>query len=320
MLPDRRDLYFNMDVGQKARIRLTQGRVWGTILGWKSPQLIFVDITEENERKNYLKTGVRCEIKYLKEGVIHRFETEILDVWDSSSAIKLLAIRFPQALRTKNLRKFPRMRVQISAEVLDSKNQTWHCMIQDMSLGGCRVQIHGTTLSQEDELTLFSFLPHQGPLVDVKCKIKNYYGAGCYGLEFQNLNPLQRKALDDFHRTCATLIRHKDDREGDEVLSANLEHISLPELLQTLNRSGKDYQIDIVNGTEFGRIYLKNGDIFAAETSHLIGEEAIFELFSLTQASCHVQRAGVAFKRNVHVRLDQLILEFAFRLDEEAIA
>jgi c-di-GMP-binding flagellar brake protein YcgR len=308
-----------MDVGQRARIRFTQGRVWGTVLGWRSPQIILVDITEEDEWKNYLKRGTPCEIQYLKEGVIHRFETEILDVLSLSSEIRLLALRFPQTAITKNLRKFPRICVQISAEVIDSDNRTWDCMIHDISRGGCKVEIHGATLSVEDELALFTFLP-QGPLEDVKCKIKNYYCEDCYGVEFQDLDPVQRKALDDFHTIWAVLSAPEDVRECDEVLSANLEHISLPELLQILNKSRQDYQIEIANGTELGRLYLKNGEVFSAETSHLVGEEAILELFSLAQARCHVHKARVIPKRNVHTRLDQLILEFAFRLDNEATA
>jgi len=320
MLLDRRDFSVEMDVGQKARIRFAQGRVWSTVLGWKASHHILVDISEEDDESGCLQRGASCEVQYLKEGVINRFETEVLDVVDSTPKMKFLVLQFPESLETKNMRKFPRIRIQIPAKVIDSSNHTWQCMIHDISRGGCKAEICEAKFSIEEELTLFSFLPHQGPLVDVVCRVKNYYGDDCYGLDFQDLNPVQQKTLHDFHKLLSTLCSPEGQGQDQEVLSANLEHISLPDLLQVLTRSGKDYQIDIVNGPKFGQIFLKDGDIFNAHTSDLSGQEAIFELFSLSEARCRVQKAGSVPKRNVHAKLDQLILEFVYRLDERATA
>ena len=318
MLQDKKDFSMNVDVGQKARIHFAQGRLWGTVLGWKPSQVILVDITEEDDAAECPQRGADCKIQYLKEGVIHRFETKVLGMVDLSSTMKLLALQFPDSVKTKCLRKFPRIRVQISATVVDEDNQTWQCMIQDISPGGCKVKIRGATFSIGDELTLFSFLPHQGPLVDVRCKVKNYYDEDSYGLEFRHVNPVQQNALDEFHKLLGSLGPSKGEGENQEVLSANLDYISLPELLQILTRSGRDYQVDIVNGMEFGRMFLKDGEIFSAEASDIRGEDAIFELFSLSDAHCYVQKTKEAPKRNVNAKLDQLILEFVHRLDEKA--
>jgi hypothetical protein len=150
--------------------------------------------------------------------------------------------------------------------------------------------------------------------------VKNAYGDLRYGLEFRQLSWEQQKVLEDFHRTFSpvTASNSKSDYRGGII--GNLEDISLPDLLQVLANTRKAYQIDITDGTEWGQIFINNGEIVHARTSLLKGEDAIFDLFLCPRADCRIQKAESIPELNVKAQLHHLLLDFACRLDEGRLA
>jgi hypothetical protein len=181
------------------------------------------------------------------------------------------------------------------------------------------VQVDGASFSIGDELALFTFLPSEGPLVDVKCSVKNYYDTDCYGFEFQKLSLLQERALASFEGVFSRSIPATDRTDTNQVMTGDLRYISLPDFLQTLVKSGKNYQVDVVNESELGRIFIRGGEIYYAESSSLIGEDAMYELFSQSEAQCRVQEARRFPKPNIRLNLDQLILKFVHLIDKKVI-
>lgn len=306
----------DIDVGQKIRISISSGRIWSTVRGWKAPHIILVDTPESGDSAPALLVGTRCQTQYLREGIIHRFDTKVLEIMGSSPVSRLMSLKYPERIKVQNLRAFPRIRIHLPANAIDAKNQGWSCTVLDISSGGCGIEIHGTTFTTGEILVLSCLLPHQRMLSDVQSVVKNAYGSHQYGLEFRNLNIAQRKVLDEFQGifTAAKLGYSGPEVQGGII--GNLEDITLPDLLQVLSHTHKSYHVDITDGSECGYINVVDGDIVHAKTSLLSGEDALFEMFLCSKAECRIQRVESTPERNVHAQLGHLLLEFACGLDE----
>jgi hypothetical protein len=149
--------------------------------------------------------------------------------------------------------------------------------------------------------------------------VKNTYGGYRYGLQFHHVNSTQKKVIDEFQKIFDAVkpLNHNQVSQGGIV--GNLEDISLPDLLQVLTHTRKAYRVDVTDGSEYGRIYVRDGEIIHAKTSLLEGEEALFELFLCSKAECRIYKAESIPEQNVHAQLGHLLLEFACSLDEKGL-
>jgi c-di-GMP-binding flagellar brake protein YcgR len=307
-----------LEVGQRVRMNSPFGQSSTIIRGWKPSQIILVDIPK-TEYELETRVGIRCEIQFLQEGIFHRFETEILGVLGTASLPRFLGLRYPEHITRQNLRSSPRIRIRSPGSVLNLRGQIWKCELLDLSLGGCRIRITGTEFTPGEIIELSCVLPNQSSLVDVRCLVKRSYGAGSYGLEFVQIDAVNKEVLHEFLTIFANIESIEKRVESEEGMTGDLEEISLPDLLQLLVRCRKSYQLDISQESERGRIYVKDGMVQYATTVDRMGTDAIFELFSWPKGRYYIQRADWVPEQNIDAQLEFLLLEFARRLDQDAM-
>jgi hypothetical protein len=246
--------------------------------------------------------------------VFYRFETQVLEIIGGSTEIQFLSLAFPQRIQSQNLRSFPRVKLQVSGKVADGEDQTWSAEVLDLSMGGCRVEVVGRRFKIGEQLSLFCEVSNQS-LIDVPCVVKRSAGNSTYGLEFIELSKTNRDALERLLNLLTAIQAVGDNKEPKQGMVGNLDAISIPDLLHILVYSRKSYQVDLVKGTENGRICVAGGEVIYARSPQHHGPDAIFELFSWSDGRYRVQQATLLPRRNVHIQLEHILLEFAFRQD-----
>jgi c-di-GMP-binding flagellar brake protein YcgR len=307
-----------MEIGQKIRIHLPEGKMWTLVRGWLAPHVILVDMPSREDPVWDLETKAPCLVQYLREGVIHSFKTEILGVVDVFNMTNLMGMRFPDQIKSQNLRSFPRVKIQVPAKVFEPKGKSLKSVILDISRGGCRADIPKAILNPGDSLHIAFTLPNQ-PQADIPCEVRRCCGVDQYGLEFKELNGENRKAVDDFLSGFAIVQPAGSIKELKQGMVGNIEDVSVPDLLQILANSRRPYQVDFVHDSDWAQVYLKEGEVFYAKTSHGEGADAIFRLISWGKGVYRIQLAEWIPDRNVTATLEHLLLEYVYRQDRNSL-
>lgn len=107
-------------------------------------------------------------------------------------------------------------------------------------------------------------------------------------------------------------------RQSTCTLRGQLEHSSLPELLQWLAMSRKDGELKISAGANRGRLGLQDGQPVHAMWKGTKGMEAIFELLSLTHGSYVFRETpfSSAGGQTFDLNLQQILMQWACKTDE----
>jgi c-di-GMP-binding flagellar brake protein YcgR len=303
-----------LDVEQRVWINFPDGQVSTIVRGWRPSEVILVDVPDKDYARQHLQNGARCRIRYLREGVFYRFETQVLEIMGSSNTTQFLGLDFPRQIQSQNLRSFPRVKLQVPGRLVDEDGRPWTAEVQDLSLGGCRVEVTGRRFTMGERLTLSCEVSNQS-LIDVSCVVKRNAGNSTYGLAFLELNNANQDALERLLNLLTAIQAVGSDKELKQGMVGNLDAISLPDLLHILVYSRKSYQVDLVQGTDHGRFCVADGEVIYAQSPHYQGPDAVFELFSWANGRYRVQQATLLPRRNVHIQLEHILLEFAFRQD-----
>lgn len=107
-------------------------------------------------------------------------------------------------------------------------------------------------------------------------------------------------------------------RQSTCTLRGQLEHSSLPELLQWLAMSRKDGELKISSGANRGRLGLQDGQPVHAMWKGTTGMEAVFELLSLTHGSYVFRESSLtsAGEQTFDLNLQQILMQWACETDE----
>ena len=107
-------------------------------------------------------------------------------------------------------------------------------------------------------------------------------------------------------------------RQSTCTLRGQLEHSSLPELLQWLAMSRKNGELKISSGANRGRLGLRDGQPVHAMWKSAVGLEAVFELLSLTHGSYVFRETPMsgAGGQTFDLNLQQILMQWACETDE----
>jgi hypothetical protein len=311
-------VYLPLDVGQRVMLQLPRGRTWTVVRGWKDPQAVLVDVPNIGGAARSLDAGTPCQVRYFREGIYHDFRSEVLGVLALPPSFRLLTLQYPQRVDSQSLRSSPRMKLRVPARLVSHDGEAFGCVVVDLSRSGCQVKTSGFALKPGDFLRLSCLLPNQKALADVPCVVRRSYDTNSYGVEFQRMSKGQRESVDNFLGIFASFQSMEGGHEEQRGMVGELEEVSLPDLLQILAGSGKTYQVDLSDAEKWGVIHVEDGAVRHASTCGNEDPGAIFDLLGWSRGRYRVQRAEVIPKSNVDLRLEQLLLEFAFRKDQQA--
>lgn len=100
------------------------------------------------------------------------------------------------------------------------------------------------------------------------------------------------------------------------AFQGSLKELPLPDVIQLVAVSGKTGAFWIEDRGERGKIYLRDGKIVHAETSDQVGEEAVYELATWTEAEFRFETEDRPQESTIEQSNTSLLLEAARRIDE----
>lgn len=103
---------------------------------------------------------------------------------------------------------------------------------------------------------------------------------------------------------------------GSTGITATLEDISLPDLIQTVAAGGKDAIILIQHGHQRSRLWLARGEAVDAESGKLKGEAAVYRILTLKQGDLVTTFSAHPRERTIQLPLQHLMLRAALRQDQ----
>jgi HD-GYP domain-containing protein (c-di-GMP phosphodiesterase class II) len=143
--------------------------------------------------------GPKVIVRYLLSGVAYGFRSKVLHY--TLTPAKLLFLAYPRRVEKLNLRKNPRLEVDIPVQA-EIRGEVYTGRILDISAEGCRVALAGQGPSigsdfVDEEVTLSMQLAAQG-LENLPCKVRNVNTSShelTLGMQFTPLNEALENAL-----------------------------------------------------------------------------------------------------------------------------
>ncbi len=131
--------------------------------------------------------------------------------------------------------------------------------------------------------------------------------------------PIDRKLLlqrvDELLARTKNLKKIKDTEEKQKGFSGDLQDLSLVEVVQMLNLNKKTGLLK-VQGKINGTVYIKNGQLWYAESDHAESENAMYELVALDEGTFQFQSQEVNRERNIQNSTMNVIMEACRIMDE----
>ena len=148
-----------------------------TLLGWKAGAWLICEWPTHLGHAVPCETGTRCLVRYLVEGKLIGYESEVRNT--QTSPVSLLYLAFPQAVEEVHLRKHVRVpsnepllllrgEGKGAVSVVSKGHATMGGLVQDLSAAGCRVTfrqphphlLQGSTVILEFELIGIGHVSH----------------------------------------------------------------------------------------------------------------------------------------------------------------
>ena len=167
----------------------------GEFLGTSHYEFMILRLPTVPGLLNKLLPQTRVEIRYMQEGAVHTFITEILA--HSLKPSLLLFTSYPDRMSIMDTRKHQRVICALPILVRSPKGDG-EGLICDLSLGGCRISLELTGQSAirgmavGDNIVAQTVFSPQAPSCEVKAVIRNVEFAGvqmAVGLSFTDKNP-----------------------------------------------------------------------------------------------------------------------------------
>ena len=126
------------------------------------------------------------------------------------------------------------------------------------------------------------------------------------------LHPTKEMVIERFSKE--ELIRAIDTR--DQGVSGTLEEMGILDILQILGAGGKTIAIHLSGPLGNGRIFLTDGQIVHADTDHVQGPRAVYELVNWIAGTFTLRPPPPEVQRTIFESNDALILEGLRQADE----
>jgi c-di-GMP-binding flagellar brake protein YcgR len=148
------ELRINVEMGTQVLIQVEgmQERFKSTLIGMDPGSYLIVKFPQLFGLVGKLTTGSSVIVRYISEGSIYGFESEVLET--ALKPGRLIFLRYPKIVEKHCLRKFKRLSCSIPAAAQLSDKGTYEGLILDISRGGCKFSIHTPEGTAVDEAEL----------------------------------------------------------------------------------------------------------------------------------------------------------------------
>lgn len=271
------------------------------VRGWRPGAYVLLDRPTQGGRYVMLSENERCVIRFVDGGFACAFDAVVYD-WDNRPSESYCRVSWPAHIETVAFRKYERIKVNVPCEMM-VEDAVARGIIEDMSLGGCRIQTEEPL--PKDTVALLSFtLPDGHSLSKVKCIVRNVQKYGPHtssmGCEFIK-GQVSVETNVSFYIATA-LGRDALDSEQDRILVIDDRSASLTLCKRLL--SGRGLEAVAASGTLDGVSRLRisppravmigasQGDFPCVETVRLIRATHDFESLPVYVFGAEDERSG----------------------------
>ncbi len=267
------------------------------LVGWEPDVCLITGVVQSSGNTPKLKVNDYCKMRFLKDGIAYGFETKIIAI--SYNPLPLMFTQYPKDVQNYAVRKFDRLKVNLPAclSVLGDRHMM-DATITDISAGGCGLLL---PIREEDELTsekiysiTFNAMDSHMQLSCSIRKIRTARDKREVGVEFVNVSPEEQEKIRLFLEGCNNAIASRTDfllgkiQQQEKLFGGSIREVSMIDILQIFDQLRKDGVIHIEAGKHTGSIAIRDGYILGASAGALKGEDALVELFSLTEGEFHI--------------------------------
>ncbi len=132
--------------------------------------------------------------------------------------------------------------------------------------------------------------------------------------------PIERKDLlervDELLQRNRKLKTYENETSDKKAFEGDLSDLSIVELVQMLNLNKKSGILNITSNDE-GKIYLKGGQLHAAECAGKVGEDAVYKLVENETGKFIFEIRDVSIDRNIQGSTMNVIMEACRIMDEK---
>lgn len=185
-------------------------RYKSSVVGWKPPRVVIIDMPVLNGAYINLASGCTCVVSYILRGNAYGFETKVIKNINDPN-FPLIYLAYPQRIEKIALRKHKRVETSIPIHIDQQVDQGVRMAegdILDLSIGGCMFEIStqdSLNLKLEDCITISFSLPNnEGPKMVVQSLVKRIQTVreGCkVGVQFIELSSDIIAKIHDFCET-----------------------------------------------------------------------------------------------------------------------
>lgn len=112
--------------------------------------------------------------------------------------------------------------------------------------------------------------------------------------------------------------RRETEVREKEGVSGSLSDMSFSDMIQILCSGNKSVEVNLVSGSKRGNVFIKNGEVFHAESGELRGEPAFYEMMSWNTGEFTTKRLATVPERTIFSSAMSLLMEGARLNDESA--
>jgi DNA-binding response OmpR family regulator len=131
--------------------------------------------------------------------------------------------------------------------------------------------------------------------------------------------PIDRKELlqrvEELLERTRNLKKLEKSSEEHKGFSGDLKDLSIVELVQMLGLNKKSGMLEIQTGFT-GRLYMKDGNLWAAESAGKTGEEAVYEMVSHSNGTFAFNVMDISVEQNITSSTMNVIIEACRLMDE----
>ncbi len=160
-----------------------EAKVSSKILGWQHPHFLLIQMPYYRGHPLNLKTGQECILRYLMDGNLYGFKTEVLKI--QFDPAPLLFLKYPNKVENLQLRKEERIAVNIPVKIIyeqeGAKPVISEGIMRDISRSGCRISARGA-YTPNFSIALGFHLPGVKPIEGLNGMIMNSRPTGAESL------------------------------------------------------------------------------------------------------------------------------------------
>lgn len=145
-------------------------RYASVIRGWRKLSHILLDRPTLAGRLAAHRENQHCVIRFLHEGIAYAFESRVVS-WNPQMQKGACRIEWPTHLDAMSFRRHERVRIQLSCRVA-MESGTLNGLIEDISLGGCRI-CSPKSVAQGSKAQLSFSLPDGAEINSLECIVRN---------------------------------------------------------------------------------------------------------------------------------------------------